>query len=34
MDDARRLAADSGFDLEFSSGKNTQYFWLGFRKPS
>jgi SAM-dependent methyltransferase len=34
MDDARQLAADSGFDLEFSSGEDTQYFWLGFRKRS
>ena len=28
-----KLAADSGFEFESSSGAGTQYYWLWFRKP-
>jgi ubiquinone/menaquinone biosynthesis C-methylase UbiE len=31
--DARRLCQESGFLFEHSSGANSQYFWLWFRKP-
>ena len=31
--DARRLCQESGFLFERSSGANSQYFWLWFRKP-
>jgi ubiquinone/menaquinone biosynthesis C-methylase UbiE len=31
--DAQRLAEESGFTLERSSGAGTQYYWLWFRKP-
>jgi ubiquinone/menaquinone biosynthesis C-methylase UbiE len=31
--DARRLATDSGFQLEHSEGGLEQFFWLWFRKP-
>ena len=32
-DDARQLAAETGFSLEQSLGDGTQYYWLWFRKP-
>ncbi len=32
--EAQRLATDSGFVLEKTSGEETQYFWLWFRKPA
>jgi hypothetical protein len=32
--DAGRLAEDSGFEVELTTGAGSQYFWLWFRKPA